>query len=66
MKKKDKQIEDLQTQFIDFEKKVENVGGKVFQEVTKCSRENDNLVNWMKLYDDQIKGYQKEIYDYTI
>ena len=66
MKKKDKEIEDLQTQFIDFEKKVENVGGKVFQEVTKCSRENDNLVNWLKLYDDQIKGYQKEIYDLNL
>ena len=66
MKKKDKEIEDLQTQFIDFEKKVENVGRKVFQEVKKCSRENDNLVNWLKLYDDQIKGYQKEIYDLNL
>ena len=66
MKKKDKKIEDLQTQFIDFEKKVENVGEKVFQEVKKCSRENDNLVNWLKLYDDQIKGYQKEIYDLNL
>ncbi|CAI2196957.1 12634_t:CDS:1, partial [Funneliformis geosporum] len=66
IKKKDKEIEDLQTQFIDFEKKVENVEGKVFQEVKKCSRENDNLVNWLKLYDDQIKGYQKEIYDLNL
>jgi hypothetical protein len=66
IKKKDKEIEDLQTQFIDFEKKVENVGGKVFQEVKKCSHENDNLVNWLKLYDDQIKGYQKEIYDLNL
>ena len=30
MKKKDKEIEDLQTQFIDFKKLVENVGRKVF------------------------------------
>ena len=42
------------------------MGGKVFQEVKKCSRENDNLVNWLKLYDDQIKGYQKEIYDLNL
>ena len=53
MKKKDKEIEDLQTQFIDFEKKVENMRGKVFQEVKKCFRENDNLVNWLKLYFSQ-------------
>ena len=45
---------------------VENEGGKVVQEIKKCSRENDNLVNWLKLYDEQIKNHQKEIYNLSV
>src|ERR1044071_1062088 len=66
MKKKDEEIEDLQIQFYDFKKMIENEGGKVIQEIKKCSRENDNLVDWLKLYDDQIKSYQKEIYNLNV
>ena len=66
MKKKDGEIEDLQIQFYDFKKMIENEGGKVIQEIKKCSRENDNLVDWLKLYDDQIKSYQKEIYNLNV
>jgi len=66
MKKKDGEIEDLQIQFYDFKKMIENEGGKVIQEIKKCSRENDNLVDWLKLYDNQIKSYQKEIYNLNV
>src|ERR1044071_4218826 len=66
MKKKDGEIEDLQIQFYDFKKMIENEGGKVIQEIKKCSHENDNLVDWLKLYDDQIKSYQKEIYNLNV
>lgn len=66
IKKKDEEIEDLQIQFHSLKKIIENEGGKIFQEVKKCSRENDNLVSWLKVYDDQIKSYQKEIYNLNL
>ena len=45
---------------------VKNEEGKVVQEIKKCSRKNDNLVNWLKLYDEQIKNHQKEIYNLSV
>ncbi len=45
---------------------IENEGEKMIQEIKKYSHENDNLVNWLKLYDDQIKSYQKEIYNLNV
>ena len=45
---------------------IENKGEKVIQEIKKYSHKNDNLVDWLKLYDDQIKSYQKEIYNLNV
>ena len=45
---------------------IENEVGKVIQEIKKCLHENDNLVDWLKLYDNQIKSYQKEIYNLNV
>ncbi len=50
IKNKEEEIEDLQIQFHDFKKIVENKGEKVFYEI----------------YDNQIKNYQKEIYDLNL
>ena len=63
LKSKEEEVADLQTQMIDFEKLVAASGERVFHEINKCSHENNNLVGWLKLYDEQIKNYQKEIYD---
>ena len=46
----------------DIRKFVEGASESVTYELNKCSRENNNLVNWLKLYDKQIKDYEKEIY----
>ena len=61
-KSKKEELEDLQIQMIDFRKHAEDAGEKILYEINKCSRENNNLVNWLKLYDEQITNYQKEIY----
>ena len=31
---------------------IENEGGKMIQEIKKYSHKNDNLVDWLKLYDN--------------
>ena len=36
---------------------IENKGEKMIQEIKKCSYENNNLVDWLKLYNNQIKSY---------
>jgi hypothetical protein len=61
-KSKEEEIEDLQVQMIDFKKHAGDVGEKIYAEINKCSRENNNLVSWLKTYDEQIKYYQQEIY----
>src|SRR5436190_1674734 len=61
-KSKEEELEDLQIQMIDFRKHAEDAGEKILYEINKCSRKNNNLVNWLKLYDEQITNYQKEIY----
>lgn len=63
IKSKEEEISDLQIQMQDFKKNVEVVGKSLFNEMNKCSRENNNLVKWLKLYDEQLNNYQKEIYD---
>ncbi len=45
---------------------IENKEGKIIQEIKKCLYENNNLANWLKLYNNQIKSYQKEIYNLNI
>jgi hypothetical protein len=65
-KSKEEELEDLQIQMIDFKKHAEDVGEKILYEINKCSRENNNLVNWLKLYDEQITNYQKEIYNLNL
>ena len=65
-KSKEEELEDLQIQMIDFRKHAEDAGEKILYEINKCSRENNNLVNWLKLYDEQITNYQKEIYNLNL
>jgi hypothetical protein len=65
-KSKEEELEDLQIQMIDFKRNAENAGEKILYEINKCSRENNNLVNWLKLYDEQITNYQKEIYNLNL
>ena len=50
----------------DFKKLVADSGENILYEINKCSRENNNLVEWIKIYDEQIKNYQKEIYDLNL
>ena len=63
IKQKEKEIADLQTQMIDIKKFMEGAGESVIVELNKCSCENKNLVNWLKIYDEQIKSYENEIYN---
>jgi hypothetical protein len=65
-KSKEEELEDLQIQMIDFKRNTEDAGEKLLYEINKCSRENNNLVNWLKLYDEQITNYQKEIYNLNL
>src|SRR6266542_1965135 len=66
IKSKEEKISDLQNQIIDFEKLAADSGESILYEVNKCSRENNNLVEWLKLYDEQIKNYQREIYNLNL
>jgi hypothetical protein len=66
LKSKEEEVADLQSQMVDFRKLVEASGERVLGELNKASRENDNLVKWLKLYDEQIKNYEREIYDLKI
>lgn len=50
----------------EIKKFIEGAGGSICQELNKYSRQNNNLVNWLKIYDEQIKNYQKEIYDLNL
>jgi hypothetical protein len=49
--------------FKKFQKKIEEAGVNIYNKINKFSRENDNLLKWLYLKDDQIKNYQKEIYN---
>jgi len=50
----------------DFKKDVNDTGKKLIYEINKCSQENNNLVKWLKLYDEQLKNYQQEIYNLNV
>lgn len=60
---KKKEVSDLQIQMQDFKKTVFDTGENILNNVEQCSRENNNLVEWLKLYDKQMKDYEKEIYN---
>lgn len=66
IKSKEEEIADLQVQLHDFKKHVEDSGEKVLSELKKYSRENDNLIEWLKLYDEQIKNNEKEMYNLNL
>lgn len=66
IKNKEEEITDLQIQMHDFKKDTYNAGEKLIDELNKCSRENNNLVKWLKLYDEQLNNYQQEIYNLNI
>ena len=53
--KRQGRIADLQIQLHDFKKLVVDSGEQVMSEINKCSRENNNLVEWLKLYDEITK-----------
>ena len=60
------EISDLQVQLLDIEKLVSNGGERILSEINKGTRENKNLVKWLKIYEDQIESYQKEIYNLNL
>ena len=66
MKQKEEEIGDLQVQLQDFKKNIEVAGGSLVNEINKCSRENNNLIKWLKLYDKQLNSYQQKIYNLNI
>src|SRR5579862_3845096 len=66
LKSKEEEVSDLQIQFLDYKKLVIASGERICSEIEKCSRENDNLVKWLKIYDKQIKDYEKEVYDLNL
>jgi hypothetical protein len=66
IKKKEEEISDLQIQMQDFKKTVFDTGENFLNKFEQQSRENNNLVEWLKLYDKQIKDYEKEIYDLNL
>ena len=65
-KGKEEEISDLQVQINDFKKLVADTGESILYEINKYSRENNNLVEWLKIYDEQIKNYQREIYNLNL
>lgn len=66
LKKKEEEVSDLQIQMQDFKKTVIDTGENILNKVEKYSRENNNLVEWLKLYDKQMKDYEKEIYNLNL
>lgn len=66
MKSKEEEIADLQIQMQDFKRNVKDAGWNLFNEVNRSSRENDNLVKWLKIYDEQLNNCQKEIYNLNL
>ncbi|CAB4435289.1 unnamed protein product [Rhizophagus irregularis] len=66
LKGKDEEVADLQVQLLDFKKVVYDSGEKLLNKLEKNSRENNNLVEWLKIYDEKIKDYEKEIYDLNL
>ena len=50
----------------EFKKSVFNSGKNILNIVDKTSRENNNLIEWIKIYDKQIKENEKEIYDLNV
>ncbi|PKY62706.1 hypothetical protein RhiirA4_489681 [Rhizophagus irregularis] len=66
LKGKDEEVADLQVQLQDFKKVVYDSGEKLLNKLEKSSRENNNLVEWLKLYDKKIKDYEKEIYNLNL
>jgi len=66
LKKKEEEVSDLQIQMQNFKKTVFDTGENILNKVEKYSRENNNLVEWLKLYDKQMKDYEKEIYNLNL
>jgi hypothetical protein len=66
LKDKEVEVSDLQIQMQDFKKSVFDSGEILLNKFEKCSRENNNLVEWLKIYDNQIKEYKKEMYDLNV
>ena len=63
---KEEEIADLQIQMNNFKKDVEDAGEKLLDEINKCSRENNNVVEWLKIYDKQIDNYEEQLYNLNV
>ena len=63
---KEEEIADLQIQMNDFKKDVEDAGEKLLDEINKCLRENNNVVEWLKIYDKQIDNYEEQLYNLNV
>ena len=63
---KEEEIADLQIQMNDFKKDVKDAGEKLLDEINKCSRENNNAVEWLKIYDKQINNYEEQLYNLNV
>ena len=50
----------------EIQKFINDNGKQVIDGLNKCSQENDNLVKWLKIYDEQIKNQEKEIYNLNL
>lgn len=66
LKDKEVEVSDLQIQMQDFKKSLFDSGEILLNKFEKCSHENNNLVEWLKIYDNQIKEYEKEMYDLNV
>ena len=66
IKQKEEEVGDLQIQMQEIQNFINDKGKKAIDGLNKCSQENDNLVKWLKIYDEQIKNQEKEIYNLNL
>ena len=66
IKQKEEEVGDLQIQMQEIQKFINDNEKQVIDGLNKCSQENDNLVKWLKIYDEQIKNQEKEIYNLNL
>ncbi|CAI2186770.1 8113_t:CDS:2 [Funneliformis geosporum] len=62
IKQKEEEISDLQVDIQNFQKFIKEAGGKVYEELNKSQREQNNLLKWIDVYTEQIKNLEKELH----
>jgi len=77
---KETEMSNLQVQFIDYKKNVEAVGEQVIDykkivkvageqvvgQIQKVSQKNNNLLQWINIYTEQIENQKRQIFDYEL